>query len=46
MEYQVLYCMAEFVFQSLRKITLADWLLNGPRFRDVGPVRYDFCSGR
>ena len=30
--------MAELVFRSARKITHADWLLNGPTFHDIEPV--------
>ena len=36
--------MAELVFQSVSKITHADYLLNGPTFYDVGPVQYALYS--
>ena len=34
------YYLAELVFRSVYKITHADWLLNGPIFYDIGPVRF------
>ena len=34
--------MSELVFLSVRKITLADWLLNGLIFYGIGPVQYSF----
>ena len=36
--------MAE-LLRSIRIIGHADWLLNGPRRNDVGPIQYDFHSG-
>lgn len=37
--------MTELVRQSVRKITHADWLRNGARFYDIGPVQYSFYTG-
>ena len=32
--------VAELVSRSVRKSTHADWLLNGVRFYDIGPLIY------
>ena len=39
------YDMAEFVSRPVRKITSADWLLNGPIVYATGPVQYTCYSG-
>ena len=39
-----IYCKAEFVFRSERKIPHGDWLLNGPIFHDNGQLQYAFYS--
>ena len=36
--------MAKFVFQSVRKITHANWLLNGRMFHDIGRLQYALNS--
>ena len=41
--------MTELVFWSVLKIMQADWLLNGPRFYNIGPIgpiRYLFRTGK
>lgn len=37
--------MAKLVCRSVWKVTYGDWVLNSPRFYDVGQVQYAFYSG-
>ena len=38
--------MAEFIFQSVRRIAHANWLFSGPRISDIGLVQYTSYSGQ
>ena len=42
---EIFYSTAEAVFQSVCRVTHADWLLDGPRSYDIGPTQYDFYFG-